>query len=353
LADGLQMRGVSDMNVGLSRVSWEQGDLESAAEYLRQADEAGDACGLPQNPYRWRVMMARLRHAEGDTATAMDLLEEADRVYVGDFAPNVQPVAATRARLLVAAGDIAGARAWAFEHGVAAGDELTYLSEYNHLTLVRVLLAEYAAAADNDALATATALLAGILAAARQGNRTGTVIEALVLQSLAQRASGDLDSATRTLAEAVQLAEPEGFVRIFTGEGAAMRVLLDEFARRHPGSLFVQRLLQEPAPWSAGPDGASTGGAGEPRTRADAALDAPTPGALAKTLVEPLSGRETDVLRLLGSDLSGPDIARQLHVTLATVRTHTQRIYAKLGVNNRRAAVRRAHQLDLFPRAGR
>jgi LuxR family maltose regulon positive regulatory protein len=353
LADGSQMRGVSDMNVGLSRVAWEQGDLVSAAEYLRRADEAGDACGLPQNPYRWRVMMARLRHAEGDTATAMELLEEADRVYVGDFAPNVQPVAATRARLLVAAGDIAGARTWACEHGVAAGDELTYLSEYNHLTLVRVLLAEYAAGANNDALATATTLLAGILAAARQGNRTGTVIEALVLQSLAQRAAGDLDSATRTLAQAAQLAEPEGYVRVFTDEGAAIRALLDELARRHPRNSFVQRLLQEPALRSAGQNGASTGGTGEPRTRANAALDGPTPGALPETLVEPLSGRETDVLRLLGSDLSGPDIARQLHVTLATVRTHTQRIYAKLGVNNRRAAVRRAHQLDLFPRAGR
>ena len=353
LADGSPMRGVSDMNVGLSRVAWEQGDLVSAAEYLRQADEAGDACGLPQNPYRWRVMMARLRHAEGDTATAMELLEEADRVYVGDFAPNVQPVAATRARLLVAAGDIAGARTWAREHGVTAGGELTYLSEYNHLTLVRVLLAEYAAAANIDALATATALLAGILAAARQGNRTGTVIEALVLQSLAQRASGDLDSATGTLAQAAQLAEPEGSVRVFTGEGAAMRVLLDELALRYPRNSFVQRLLQEPALRSAGPDGASTGDAGEPRTQANADLAGPTPGALPKTLVEPLSGRETDVLRLLGSELSGPDIARRLHVSLATVRTHTQRIYAKLGVNNRRAAVRRAHQLDLFPRAGR
>jgi LuxR family maltose regulon positive regulatory protein len=359
LADGSQMRGVSDMNVGLSRVAWEQDDLLSAAGYLRQADEAGDACGLPQNPYRWRVMMARLRHAEGDTATAVELLEEADRVYVGDFAPNVQPVAATRARLLVAAGDIAGARAWAREYGVTAGDELTYLSEYNHLTLVRVLLAEYAAAANDDALATASALLAGILTAARQGNRTGTVIEALVQQSLAQRAAGYLDSATRTLAQAAHLAEPEGYVRVFTGEGVAMRALLDELNQRHPGSPFVQRLLQEPALRSAGPDGAntadaSTGGAAEPRTRtAAAALDAPTPGALPKTMAGPLTGRETDVLRLLGSDLSGPDIARQLHVSLATVRTHTQRIYAKLGVNNRRAAIRRAHHLDLFPRAGR
>ena len=67
-------------------------------------------------------------------------------------------------------------------------------------------------------------------------------------------------------------------------------------------------------------------------------------------LVEPLSERELEVLRLLGTDLSGPDIARQLSVSLSTVRTHTNRIYAKLGVNNRRAAVRRATELDLLSR---
>ncbi len=61
----------------------------------------------------------------------------------------------------------------------------------------------------------------------------------------------------------------------------------------------------------------------------------------------PLSSRELDVLRLLGSDLDGPSIARHLNVSLPTVRTHTQHIYTKLGVNNRRAAVRRGHQLHL------
>jgi LuxR family maltose regulon positive regulatory protein len=73
---------------------------------------------------------------------------------------------------------------------------------------------------------------------------------------------------------------------------------------------------------------------------------------LAKTqgLVDPLSERELDVLRLLRSDLSGPDIARELMVSLNTLRTHTKNIYMKLGVNNRRAALRRAEELDLSSR---
>ncbi len=70
-------------------------------------------------------------------------------------------------------------------------------------------------------------------------------------------------------------------------------------------------------------------------------------------LVEPLSVRELEVLRLLGTDLDGPAIARELFLSLNTVRTHTRNVYAKLGVNSRRAAVRRAAELDLLPRASR
>jgi LuxR family transcriptional regulator, maltose regulon positive regulatory protein len=321
LTGGTSMRGVADMYVGLSRLAWEQGDPASAADLLRRADEPGEVWGLPQNPYRWRVMLARLRHAEGDISGALDLLAEAQRVYVGDFLPDVQPVAATRARLLVAAGDLDGARAWARERRVTAADEPAYLSEYDHLTLVRLLLAEHRASGDDGALAQATSLLAAVRAAVEEGGRTGTLVEVLALQALCAQAAGDLGTATTTLTEAVRLAEPEGYVRVFLDEGPAMESLLASVVP--PRSPLAQRSSR-------------------PRPQATAA----------GVVVEPLSDREVDVLRLLGSDLSGPEIARELYVSLATVRTHTQHIYAKLGVNNRRAAVRRAHQLDLFPRAG-
>ncbi len=139
------MRGTADMLVGLSRMAWYRNDLVAAAEFLRRSDELGEAASLPQNPYRWRVGMARLRAAEGDLAAALDLLDEAERVYVGDYSPNVQPVHASRARVLAASGDLVGARAWARDHGVTVDDELSYFREYEHITLARMLLAEHAA----------------------------------------------------------------------------------------------------------------------------------------------------------------------------------------------------------------
>ena len=75
---------------------------------------------------------------------------------------------------------------------------------------------------------------------------------------------------------------------------------------------------------------------------------APVRGFIPQPVVEPLSERELDVLRLLGTELNGPEIARRLMVSLNTIRTHTKNIYNKLGVNNRRAAVRRAEELDLL-----
>jgi LuxR family transcriptional regulator, maltose regulon positive regulatory protein len=121
------------------------------------------------------------------------------------------------------------------------------------------------------------------------------------------------------------LAEPEGYIRIFVDEGQPMASLLRAAAKQGIAPGYVRRLL-----------------AAVNKTRDAAPVQ---PG-----LIEPLSDRELDVLRLLGTDLNGPDIARELIVSLSTVRTHTNRIYAKLGVNNRRAAVRQAQQLDLMPR---
>lgn len=312
LGEGL--RGTADMYVGLSRLALERNDLDAASNYLRRAEDLGPQAGLPQNPYRWRVAMARLREAEGDLTGARDQLDAAERVYVGDFAPNVHPIAAHRARVLVAQGHLSTARDWIRRQGLSADDELSYLREYEHLTLARILLAEQAR---GDAIR----LLDRLQAAAEAGGRTGTAIEILVLRALAQ---GDVDPLERALT----LAEPEGYVRVFIAEGPQLTAVLSTLAQRRPDWPYPRMLLdavRRPTSQASKPTGE-------------------------QALVDPLSDRELDVLRLLAGELDGPSIARQLVVSLNTVRTHTKHIYAKLGVTNRRSAVRRAHQLNLLTR---
>jgi LuxR family maltose regulon positive regulatory protein len=322
------MRGTADMYVALSRAAWHRDDLPAVADLLRRADQLGEPAGLPQNPYRWRVAMARLRAAERDWPAALELLDDAERVYVGDFSPPVHPIHATRARLLAASGDVAGARAWARHHRVGSTDDLSYLHEYEHLTLARVLLAEHRSTGDAAVLREASGLLDRLLAAAESGGRAGTVIEIEVLRALALRASGSREAATSALAHAVELAEPEGWTRFLLDAAPDLADLLPGLAASPSTSAFLARLVAAPVD------------------------ETPRPSTAA-ALLDPLSDRELDVLRLLGSDLDGPAIARELVVSLNTVRTHTKHIYTKLGVNNRRAAISRAHQLGLLTRSAR
>ncbi len=331
------LRGTADMLVGLSRTAWHRNDLAAVADHLRRSDELGEAASLAQNPYRWRVQMARLRAAEGDMSAALDLLDEAERVYVGDYSPNVQPIHASRARLLAGRGDVVGALDWAREHRVTAYDELSYLREYEHITLVRVLLAEHAATGSPESLRDALTLLDRLTAAADDGGRVGSVIELDVLSAVAHRAAGAEDESLAALTRAVELAEPDGWVRVFVDAAPALSGTLRGLAQRQPRAGFLRELVAatcrtaEPPATADGPE----------RTRPQTAL------------LDPLSDRELDVLRLLRSDLDGPAIARELVVSLNTVRTHTKHIYTKLGVNNRRAAVSRAHQLGLLSAGGR
>jgi LuxR family maltose regulon positive regulatory protein len=322
---GSMLRGTADMYVGISELHLQRDDLPAATRSLMQSQELGEHKGLPQNPHRWRVAMAQVRQAEGDLDGALDLLNEAERLYVSDFFPNVRPVPALRARVWVVQGSLGKALDWVREQDLSIEDDLRYLREFEHITLARLLLAQNAVERERRFLDQANALLDRLLQAAEDGARTGSVIEILALQALANQARGDIPAALASLQTALTLAEPEGYVRNFVDEGQPMASLLKAAAKQGIARNYVQRLL-----------------AAINKTEGNAPVR--------QDLIEPLSERELDVIRLLGTDLDGPDIARQLVVSLNTVRTHTKNIYAKLGVNNRRAAVRRAQELDLLSR---
>jgi LuxR family maltose regulon positive regulatory protein len=233
---------------------------------------------------------------------------------------------------------------WAREQGLSAEDDLSYLREFEHITLARILLARYQSDGSESSIREAIGLLARLLKAAEDGGRMGSAIEILVLQALANQMRGDIPAALLPLERALTLAEPEGYIRIFLDEGEPIRLLIADYRLRiekqkhgqdHRLVIYTDKLL---AAFSQ-----PMGGSQSTTNKQKSAISHQQ-----STMIEPLSQRELEVLRLFKTELSGPEIARELVVALSTVRTHTKSIYSKLNVNSRRAAVKRAAELGLI-----
>ena len=298
-------------HLGLSMIYRQRGDDTLAAHHLKRAAELGLQTTLVDWLYRWHVAQAQLREAAGDLETALALLDEAKRVYIQTLVPDLHPIEALKARIYLKQGRPDKARMWAAERGLSLADEVSYLHEFDYLTLARL---EFANPLVN-------ALLERLLQAAEAQKRRGSALDILLVQALAHEAQGNRPQALAALERALALAEPEGYVRIFVDEGEATRLLIEKQSlnRDHPLSGYVDKLLADFTQPLAAPKSAII------HQKSD--------------MIEPLSERELEVLKLLRTELSGPEIAGQLIVSLNTFRTHTKNIFNKLGVNNRRAAV--------------
>jgi LuxR family maltose regulon positive regulatory protein len=327
---------------------------------LLTSQKLGEHTATTDWPHRLCVSQARLKEAQGDLDGALALLDEAERVTIRVPLPDVRPVAALKARVWLKQGRLAEAQMWAREQGLSVDDDLCYTREFEHITLARVLIAASKSGREAGSLDEATRLLGRLLQTAEAGRRMGSGIEILLLQALAFQAQNNLPQAFAALERALALAEPEGYVRIFVDEGVALRMLLEKKScnRSHPLSAYADKLLAAFTQPVAAPILAITHQESdliEPaphietkvRTAQDRLVE-PESQSAKSMLIETLSRREMEVLKLLRSELSGPEIAQELSVSLNTLRTHTNTIFKKLGVTNRRAAVRRAEELDLI-----
>ena len=325
-SDDPTVRGKANLHLGLSELYREQGDIVSAGQHWQKIPPLKDLDWAFQQ--RWAAAQAQAEQRQGNFAKALSLFNEAIRRFKQVNLADLKPAAAMKARLFIVQGNLVAARDWTREHNLSANDTLSFLHEYEYVTLARLLIAE-------GAFDEASSLLGRLAILAEKGGRIGSLIEIQLLQALAHHAQGNLPQAVDALAEGLISAEPQGYIQLFVAEGqpvaALLRTLSDAIDAHFDTNAsqmqaYIQRLL---AAFSSNrPILTST----EPK----------------QTLADPLSERELDVLRLLPTDLSGPQIANELMVSLNTFRTHTKNIYSKLGVNNRRAAVRRAVELALL-----
>ncbi|MCQ3937846.1 MAG: helix-turn-helix transcriptional regulator [Chloroflexi bacterium] len=309
----------------LAMLAHERGDNAASAQSLEIAADLGQRTTLVDWTHRWNLAQARLKESDGEFDSALQSLDDAQRGYVKNPIPIFHPIAAHKARIHLRQGRLDKAQAWARERSLSVKDEASYLGEYEHLTLARVCLAEGSFAGVHE-------MLERLLALAESQKRMGSVIEILLTQALVHQAQGNHPQALSALERALILAEPEGYIRIFVNEGEAMRSLLSDLRAKspaHPLLRYVDRIL------NFFPQSAEIIFQSKIQNRKS-------------EIVEPLTNREIEILRLIAAGHSNTEIGQRLYLALSTVKGHNLRIFNKLQVENRTEAVARARELGLL-----
>jgi ATP/maltotriose-dependent transcriptional regulator MalT len=315
------------LHIGMGALLYERNDLDGAERALERGVELAERTGDVSTLVWAYVTLSRYKRARGEEGGALDMARQAERVARDSGADLQIAIAlAWMTRLRLARGDLAEAAAFEQERAANADDAADAARVVDRLTSARLL---HAQGRHREALP----LLEELGETAEAAGRTGDLIEILALQALALWAGGKKGRAASTLAGALTLAEPEGYVRTFADEGAPMGDLLTAtLEARQSGRLdaagrisvsYVARLLA-------------------------AVAQEATPPAAGERLPEPLSERELEVLALIVAGNSNQEIAAKLYVSTSTVKTHINRLYRKLGARSRTQAIARARELDLI-----
>lgn len=305
-------------NVDLGNLYREINDLELAEKHLLNALNQSQLAGYRRLTRSASIGLARVKmnqHLFDDARAylkcAEDLAEELD-----------EPRASSRIRalqgyLVLAQGNLSAALLWAKSCKIDLDRLDISHNKYEYLIYARILLAAEADGADQ-----VIPLLSKLAEMAESSGRVNSLIEVLILSSLAWQMKGSQERANKLLQQALEKAEPEGYVRIFIDEGRPMARLLHIASAQGIFSRYANQLLE------------AMGEAGA--------------GSTERTLTEPLTGRELQVLSLLAAGLSNTEIADALKISLVTVKTHVNHVFNKLNVSNRIQATMAAKDLKLI-----
>jgi len=304
--------------LGLARIYYEWNDLDAAQEYGQQCLQLTQQMENVDTFAAYGVFLARLLLAQGDVPGAVDVLKEAEAfVQRQNFAFRMAEIAAAQVRTLLRQGDLAAAATLARQHELPLSQAWVCLAQGDP-----------------------AAALAVLEPLRRQMDKKGwrdeqlkiMLLQAVAYDAVAAQAGGETDKAVQQLAEALALAEPEGYIRIFVDEGLPMARLLSAATDRGIRPDYVSKLLAAFAV--------------DKQVEKQESVSPPT-----QALVDPLSERELEILTLIAAGLKNKEIAAQLFISLNTVLYHVKNIYGKLGVNKRTLALIKARELNLLPDA--
>jgi LuxR family transcriptional regulator, maltose regulon positive regulatory protein len=314
--------------IGMADLRYERDDLDEAEHALERGMELAERTGDVSTLVWAYVTLSRNKGARGDEEGALERARQAERV-ARDAGADLQIAIALAwmTRLLLGQGDLTEALAFEEERAANAENAADAARVVDWLTLARLL---HAQGRHREALP----LLEELGETAEAAGRTANLIEILALQALALWAESKKERAVSALADALTLAEPEGYVRTIVDEGPQMTTLLSEvLGAKQRGRTDLLRCVSA-----------------HYLKKLLAALerDAASAASPAAGLPEPLSERELEVLRLIASGKSNRRIATELFVSVGTVKTHINNLYRKLDAHSRTQALARARELKLL-----
>lgn len=324
------IRHAAEAHIGMARVLYQRNQVVDALQHVTAGLEYGRPVLDIATPIAGLVALGWIRHALGEDVSALDAMDEAFHLRSDpQIVSLVNPAPTERARLLLLLGRTDDAASWIDELGLSEMDELTYPREREHLVLARLLLARGDAAGALD-------LLERLRALAEAQDRVESLISIRALEALALQAAGEQGNALRALAHAVSLAEPEGSIRAFVDEGPRMAALIRSLvgARQRGRSPAVPARVRQHLTRIV-----QASGVERSRDRAPGPTTA---------MADPLTDRELEILRLMAAGRRNAEIARDLVVTLETVKKHGTHIFDKLGARNRTEAVALGRELGLL-----
>jgi LuxR family maltose regulon positive regulatory protein len=302
--------------VVLGELAYEANDLEQAQQHLQIGMELGQQSATTLLILYSLEALAQVKHAMGQTQEALATIREAQEIASqADELEWRNAGAAIEAALHLKQGDVQTAEQWAEKANLPLTEPLDRTRRHEYTIYVRLLL-------DRQEATKAKTLLAKLEHAAREDGRHRHLLTIHIQQALVEQMLGNKVHAQKYLEQALHLAAPGDYVRAFLDEAPALSQLLSR--ARHVAPEFVDELLSGFAAQESRP---------HPHT---------------SILIEPLSERELEVLRLLATNLSAPEIADELVVAVSTIRSHTKHIYQKLDAHSRYEAVERARTLDLL-----
>jgi LuxR family maltose regulon positive regulatory protein len=308
---------------GLSRLMYEWNDLNAAQDYIEKAFDFGQNWGDADTLVTAHVMLARIRQARGDEQGAEESISAAESlIRTRQISPSGPGwVEMAHVWLWLAQGNHEAIEGWAQMHANLITDQ-TGVDGSERLIFARILLAQGNHAA-------AMKIIAQLLQESEAVGHTGTVIEQLVFQALVWQQRGEIASALKVLERALSLAAPEGYVRVFLDQGMLMKALLRQLKVESANmKKTINNLLAS--------------------FDSDSSIVASASTDISQLLIDPLSARELEVLRLVAAGKSNQQIADELFLATGTVKKHLNNIFGKLGVQHRTECVARAREIQLL-----